>query len=44
VRFEILYRLNLPVGGNHAANWTALHGNSTHFHGSLMKIGIEQWQ
>ena len=40
VRFEVLQGLNLAVGGDQAANRTALDGGGTYFERSLVKIGI----
>ena len=40
VGFEVLNGLNLPVGGDHAADGTALDRDGTYFERSRMKIRI----
>jgi hypothetical protein len=43
VRFEGLHRFNLAVGGDHAANGTALHAHGSHSHGGLVEIRVKEW-
>ncbi len=41
MRFEVLNRLNLAIGGNQAADRAALNGCGAHPQRSLAKIGIQ---
>ncbi len=44
MRLKVLDGLNLAVGGDQAADRTALHDRDAHFQRSLVKIGIQHRQ